>query len=92
MTGKELAEEIRSIITDLCKVSGKQDKYALECCDELDKKLEILEMLKTLIIEEETYIFYKHDYTGQCYIGTPGYSIEIPSEMFRKLTEWLENE
>lgn len=49
MTGKELAEEIRSIITDLCEVSGRQDKYALECCDELDKKLKVLDILKTII-------------------------------------------
>lgn len=49
MTGKELAEEIRSIITYLCEVSGKQDKYALECCDELDKKLKVLDILKTII-------------------------------------------
>ena len=49
MTSKELAEEIRSIITYLCEVSGKQDKYALKCCDELDKKLEVLDILKKYI-------------------------------------------
>lgn len=87
MTSKELAKEIRSIITYLCEVSGKQDKYALECCDVIEKDLEILEILKSKIginyiptqvgIEQEKYIL-----TGA----------EITKEEYELLREWLENE
>ena len=78
MTSKELAEEIRSIITYLCEVSGKQDKYALECCDELDNKLEVLEQIKELTksnpdLEEEILLSSR-------------------LEGYQKIRKWLEDE
>lgn len=83
MTGKELAEEIRSIITYLCEVSGKQDKYALECCDELDKKLEVLDILKSkssLISNEDSWLCLNID------------KINMFKDEFDKIMRWLENE
>ena len=52
MTNKELAQEIREIIKYLCDVAGKQDKYALQCCDELDKKMDILDMFQNSLTVE----------------------------------------
>lgn len=83
MTGKELAEEIRSIIVYLCEVSGKQDKYALECCDELDKKLEVLDILKnksSLISNEDSWLSLNID------------KINMFKDEFDKIMEWLEND
>ena len=83
MTGKELAEEIRSIITYLCEVSGKQDKYALECCDELDKKLEVLDILKSkssLISNEDSWLCLNID------------KINMFKDEFDKIMRWLEND
>lgn len=81
MTSKELAKEIRSIITDLCEISGRQDKYALECCDELDKRLKILEIFinKLNIVLEPDYL--------SCYGG--GY---ITNVEYEKLREWINND
>lgn len=83
MTGKELAEEIRSIIVYLCEVSSKQDKYALECCDELDKKLKVLDILKnksSLISNEDSWLCLNID------------KINMFKDEFDKIMEWLDNE
>lgn len=94
MTSKELAKEIRTIITYLCEVSSKQDKYALECCDELDKKLEILEILK------KHFNFETYEYKWGNFLNIIGKedskttmlknaSEYMSTEEIQKLKEWL---
>ncbi|MBO7079575.1 MAG: hypothetical protein J6W64_07190 [Bacilli bacterium] len=90
MTNKELAEEIRSIITDLCEVSGRQDKYALECCDELTKKLEILDILKE---HNKVKEFYNPNKVSRAdyYLVIPKSMVEITEKEYDKIKEWLES-
>ena len=86
MTSKELAEEIRSIITYLCEVSGKQDKYALECCDELDKKLEVLDMLRPYFNElQGGYLI------DEMFLDDKD-ACEEAKEEYKKIKGWLEND
>lgn len=80
MTSKELGEEIEVIVKDLCKFGGRQDKYALEVVDEIKKRLEILEFIKT------------HFEMSGFNELIPIYLDNDDDEKFNKLGGWLENE